>query len=320
MKKDLLIKYILEEVNPEEKIQIQNWIDSHPMNKKEYLALQKTWEMSKGINQNLPEVDVDLAWEKFLENKASIEEKNPPIKNLDWKKTLMIAASTTVLVLIGLSWYLYSSNSSYVEVVSGKEYIKSILPDGSTVNLNRNANLTFDKQWLVNNRNVFLKQGEVFFDVKRDEKSPFIITSGKSKITVLGTSFHVSREKNITNVIVASGSVKVNFENQEVILSPKETVTISDNDIHTLRVDTIKDELYKYYIAQEFIFENTPLKRVFAVLAKAYDKQIILEDPKKAKLLYTATFKQQNLNEMMNVIVQTFELKIEKRNNSYYVK
>jgi transmembrane sensor len=320
MKKDLLIKYILEEVNPEEKIQIQNWIDSHPMNKKEYIALKKTWEMSKGINQNLPEVDVDLAWEKFLENKASIEEKNPPIKNLDWKKTLMIAASTTVLVLIGLSWYLYSSNSSYVEVVSGKEYIKSILPDGSTVNLNRNANLTFDKQWLVNNRNVFLKQGEVFFDVKRDEKSPFIITSGKSKITVLGTSFHVSREKNITNVIVASGSVKVNFENQEVILSPKETVTISDNDIHTLRVDTIKDELYKYYIAQEFIFENTPLKRVFAVLAKAYDKQIILEDPKKAKLLYTATFKQQNLNEMMNVIVQTFELKIEKRNNSYYVK
>lgn len=320
MKKDLLIKYILEEVNPEEKIQIQNWIDSHPMNKKEYIALKKTWEMSKGINQNLPEVDVDLAWEKFLENKASIEEKNPPIKNLDWKKTLMIAASTTVLVLIGLSWYLYSSNSSYVEVVSGKEYIKSILPDGSTVNLNRNANLTFDKQWLVNNRNVFLKQGEVFFDVKRDEKSPFIITSGKSKITVLGTSFHVSREKNITNVIVASGSVKVNFENQEVILSPKETVTISDNDIHTLKVDTIKDELYKYYIAQEFIFENTPLKRVFAVLAKAYDKQIILEDPKKAKLLYTATFKQQNLNEMMNVIVQTFELKIEKRNNSYYVK
>ena len=320
MKKDLLIKYILEEVNPEEKIQIQNWIDSHPMNKKEYIALKKTWEMSKGINQNLPEVDVDLAWEKFLENKASIEEKNPPIKNLDWKKTLMIAASTTVLVLIGLSWYLYSSNSSYVEVVSGKEYIKSILPDGSTVNLNRNANLTFDKQWLVNNRNVFLKQGEVFFDVKRDEKSPFIITSGKSKITVLGTSFHVSREKNITNVIVASGSVKVNFVNQEVILSPKETVTISDNDIHTLRVDTIKDELYKYYIAQEFIFENTPLKRVFAVLAKAYDKQIILEDPKKAKLLYTATFKQQNLNEMMNVIVQTFELKIEKRNNSYYVK
>ena len=320
MKKDLLIKYILEEVNPEEKIQIQNWIDSHPMNKKEHIALKKTWEMSKGINQNLPEVDVDLAWEKFLENKASIEEKNPPIKNLDWKKTLMIAASTTVLVLIGLSWYLYSSNSSYVEVVSGKEYIKSILPDGSTVNLNRNANLTFDKQWLVNNRNVFLKQGEVFFDVKRDEKSPFIITSGKSKITVLGTSFHVSREKNITNVIVASGSVKVNFENQEVILSPKETVTISDNDIHTLRVDTIKDELYKYYIAQEFIFENTPLKRVFAVLAKAYDKQIILEDPKKAKLLYTATFKQQNLNEMMNVIVQTFELKIEKRNNSYYVK
>ena len=28
MKKDLLIKYILEEMNPEEKIQIQNWIDS----------------------------------------------------------------------------------------------------------------------------------------------------------------------------------------------------------------------------------------------------------------------------------------------------
>jgi len=320
MNKDLLVKYILLEVNNEEKILVEEWLNQNSENHREFIELKRTWEMSKEGKQELPEVDVEMAWEKFLEKKAMNHEISYSPKIWKWKTVISIAASIAIFLFLGITWYLYKSNSSHLELVSGKNYVQSTLPDGSTVNLNRNSSLSFDKQWLIKQRTVFLKQGEVFFNVKRDEKLPFVISSGKSKITVLGTSFHVSREKNSTNVIVATGSVKVNFADQELILSPKQSVTINDNDSNKLRVDTIKDELYRYYIQQEFIFENTPLKRVFAVLGKAYDQKIILEDPKKGELLYTATFKQQNLNEMINVILQTFELKIDKRNNTYYIK
>src|SRR5690606_8924025 len=81
------------------------------------------------------------------------------------------------------------------------------LPDGSTVHLNTNAEMVYQKQWLGKGRKVRLFKGEVFFEVKRDQNNPFVIESGNSKITVLGTSFHVRRDGTDTEVIVASGAV-----------------------------------------------------------------------------------------------------------------
>src|SRR5690606_10841372 len=125
-----------------------------------FLELKKTWEMSKEVNQELPEVDVDLAWRKFLDNKSTdFDKQTRRLSLVNWKINLSIAAGLVIFLSLAVSWFLYTSNSSYLEVVSGKNYIKSTLPDGSTVNLNRNASLTFDKQWLIHKRKIFLKQG-----------------------------------------------------------------------------------------------------------------------------------------------------------------
>src|SRR5690606_9925607 len=76
---------------------------------------------------------------------------------------------------------------------------------------------------------------------------------------------------------------------------------------------------YRYYVHQEFTFENTPLPRVFEILGKAYQKKFLIEDPKIKALTYTATFEQQNLNEIIDVILRTFSLKISKKDEAYYI-
>jgi len=319
MNKDLVVNYILSEVNDEEKRLVEAWIEQDPKHKKEYLEMKKIWEISTDGDQEMPEVDVDRGWSDFLMLKADREaasnKKNKIRKFAVWQ----VAASISIVSLLSF-WLLFQANSVHIELVSNDAYKQTELPDGSIVNLNKNAGLSYDTKWLIKERKVALKHGEVFFDVKRDENKPFIISSGNSIITVLGTSFHVRRENTETEVVVTSGSVKVNYADQEVILKPSQSITIQDSTKMLVKLDTVPDQLYRYYVHQEFIFENTPLKRVFEVLGKAYNQKFVIEKADNGKLLYTATFQQQSLNEMIQVILATFDLKLEKKGNTHYIK
>jgi transmembrane sensor len=65
-----------------------------------------------------------------------------------------------------------------------------VLPDGTKVWLNAGSNMTYDKDYGVNIREVNLT-GEAYFDVIKNPKKPFIIHTGKIDIKVLGTAFNV---------------------------------------------------------------------------------------------------------------------------------
>src|SRR5690606_15747705 len=193
------------------------------------------------------------------------------------------------------------------------------LPDGGTAHFNTYAEITYRNDWLGRGRNVHLVRSEVFSDVSRDTKQTFGIESGLSKFTLLGTSFHVRREGTDTEVIVASGSVKVAHGRQELVLKPDQMVVFSDTAKKEIRVKPVPDQLYRYYVHEEFMFENTPLQRVFDVLGKAYGKKFLIQDPQTKTLPYTATFEQQSLKDMLEVILKTFDLKMQHRDSIYYI-
>mgnify|MGYP001472807545 FL=1 len=69
------------------------------------------------------------------------------------------------------------------------EKITVKLPDGSTVKLNSGSSITYPEMFLDDRREVVLK-GEGFFDVKKNQKQPFIVMANKAKVKVLGTSFN----------------------------------------------------------------------------------------------------------------------------------
>ena len=70
------------------------------------------------------------------------------------------------------------------------------------------------------------------------------------------------------------------------------------------------DQFYKYYVDREFIFENTSLERVVELLSKAYEQKIVIDVAADKKLLLTATFKQNSLNDILKVIADTFKSKV----------
>ncbi|QQT27384.1 FecR family protein [Sphingobacterium spiritivorum] len=320
MKDVLVTKYIVGDASPEEVLVVEQWISSNHENEKVYQQMKKAWELSK--QTTVPEdIDVDRVWADFVRRKNEREEaqvkyeKPSKFFSVKW----MIAAVT--LLCLGISLYFFAVQSAVdKQLQSFADVRRDQLPDGSVVTLNKYSQIAYSESWLSKNRSVKLTSGEVFFEVKRDEKHPFVIDAGKTKITVLGTSFHVRRSNGETEVIVASGSVSVRSADQEVILKPLQSVLISDTLRNKLKVDTVPDQLYRYYVHQEFVFENTPLPRVIEILNKAYDQHLVLINPKHRQLLLTATFEQQPLSEIIKVLLETFDLKIEKKGDEYHIK
>ncbi|NGM64402.1 FecR domain-containing protein [Sphingobacterium sp. SGR-19] len=310
MNSELIVKYIVGEADQQERSVVERWIAEDTNNKQEFEKMKKIWDMGEWTEQ-VPDVDIDDAWSNFLRMRDGRK------KHISWNRWA-IAAALLVFCALGF-WAMEASLGDRKTFRTETQVQYATLPDGSTVHLNTHAEMHYGKGWLDKYRHVQLHKGEVFFDVKKDPKHPFVIQAGKSEITVLGTSFHVRREGVLTEVIVASGSVKVARGQQQVVLKPNQMVLLADTSTAEIRIDTVPDQLYRYYVRQEFIFENTELQRVFEVLGKAYGKQFVIDNPKTRELPYTATFEQQSLQEILEAILKTFDLKIVKKDNVYHI-
>lgn len=91
------------------------------------------------------------------------------------------------------------------------------LSDGTRVWVNENTQIEYPEHFSSTERIIKLK-GEAFFEVARDTTRPFIISSGNIKTTVLGTSFNVKAYRQIAEVNVRTGKVKVESKQNSVFL------------------------------------------------------------------------------------------------------
>ncbi|MFU1857146.1 FecR domain-containing protein [Sphingobacterium sp. NGMCC 1.201703] len=312
MNKELLERYMVGETNEAERTIVEEWLEKDANNREAYLQMKKLWDsLPKPLE--VPEVDVDKAWMNF---KIVRDRRASELTGIPTMKTKVIQwnwwAAASILLVCMVGFYVFDrSQREEMHLVSQEAVLRDSLPDGSTVTLNRNTELAYASTWSNKNRNVKLKKGEVFFQVKKDKKHPFVIETGNSKITVLGTSFNVRRIPKATEVIVATGLVKVAYADKEIFLRPDQMLTIRDADTATVQKKPVQDKFYKYYVDSKFNFVNTPLKDVAELLTRAYDYKVIIDDPSLQQIPYTAEFERNSLTEILKVMAKSLDLKVE---------
>jgi len=317
MSDDLLIKYLLRETSPEEDIELSRWLAEDPENRKEFSRFELIWNQSKNLEKKST-VDPEAAWVKF---KQQIPDAIPqaiirPISNrFGW---LQIAA---ILFIIAGAWsfYLILGQNGYDTISSGQMVRIQVLPDGSKVTMNKNAVLSYKKDFKGSTRSVKLDQGEVFFDVSPDKSKPFIIDADKVSIRVLGTSFNVKRNSDLTEVIVESGLVGVSLKNQQIELKKGEKVLIKGTNA-LLQKELSNDLLYNYYRTNIFVAYNTPLWRMVEILNEAYQTKIEIEDPKLRDLTLNTTFKGESLDTILHVISETLGINVQREDGKIILK
>ena len=316
MTDELLASYLLEEGNADARRRVEDWIIESSLNRKYFEHFKTIWEASRQLAIS-KEVNVDAAWTRFRQRTFDKNKTQAVRRNFN---TFRVAATIIVAVgLAALAFFIWErTNIATVTVASQNEPVNKTLPDGSEITLNKNSTVVYAGKFSGDARKVTLK-GEAFFNVTPNKSKPFVIDVNDITVTVVGTSFNIKEKGDSTEVIVASGTVKVEKDDRSVLLNPNEKVTIAAKDSVLQPVKT-KDKLYNYYSTHEFVCDGTPLWKLVEVLNEAYDAQIVITNPDIRNLPLTTTFHNETLENTITIISETFNITVERQGEKFILQ
>lgn len=146
-----------------------------------------------------------------------------------------------------------------------------LLPDGSRVWLNAESSLRFPTAFTGKERMVELS-GEGYFEVAKNARQPFIVSSTAQKVIVLGTHFNVQAYPDEAGVrtTLLEGKVEVATATAKQLLAPGEQcrLNVQSGSMRTLSVDTEEAVAWKNGY---FIFNETSMKEVLRQLCRWYN-------------------------------------------------
>lgn len=231
-----------------------------------------------------PSLDVDEALEEF-KFKYAIQKEPKVIKpNFGW----ISAAAAAVVVLLVSVWFFVNSSDTNV-TTSIAESTTAILPDNSSVVLNADSELSFDKDSWEEDREVILK-GEAFFKVEKGSK--FTVNTAPGEITVLGTQFNVKSRGNYFEVQCFEGRVAVDFNEKEYILTPGKRFKFIDDKV---TVDENLKGKFPLWTIAESNFDNIPLKEVVDEIERQYEVYFEIDNVDMTQE-FTGSFTHKNLD------------------------
>lgn len=133
-----------------------------------------------------------------------------------------------ICMIVLLSGPSDSSVMAVNEVFTGmKEFKKTVLPDGTVVNLDPCSRLVYPSEFKGDERKVYLSGG-AFFDVATDSLKRFIVSAQSTEVAVYGTSFHLSsrNDRPDEEVALVEGSVELKSKDSRsaTMVSPGQIV------------------------------------------------------------------------------------------------
>lgn len=239
--------------------------------------------------------------------------------------TRWISAVAAILVvgiiLVGLQFYTIKPRISneiglFYEYQAQKKNPKIIgLPDGSKVMLFPGSSLIVPENFeIAQTRNAKL-DGEAFFEIAPDKQHPFILDLGGLGLEVVGTSFNISNYSDDIeiNVALKTGEIKLfegrwNPDKEKVRMEAGYLASYERGKDGFTIVKTNIDR-YSSWVDGVLIFRDDLMKDVFRRLERWYDVDIEVSDPSINEFLFTATIKNESLDQIIKLIEYTSPLK-----------
>lgn len=205
----------------------------------------------------------------------------------------------------------------------GKFFIQ--LPDSTKVWLNSDSKLKYPIEFIEGQpREVELVYGEAYFDVnssKNHQGSAFKVFTHEQAIEVLGTEFNIKAYSEIIYTTLVEGKVAVQVAGFKRFLKPnqqsvynlkKKSLSISEN------VKVFSEVAWQKGILS---FDDKSLNEIMEVLSRWYNVEIIFENEQTKNIHFTAMLdRSKNINEILDVLEKTNEVKFSITKNTIIIK
>lgn len=304
---NLMVKKLAGEISADEGLQLDQWLSGSGANTKAYADLQRIWNAAE--KEEL-QIDIDAAWQKV--------DQRTTHKTFKLNSSFLFKAAAAFIAVALLSILAYNSlKESATGIYTAANEVKKIsLPDGSTVWLHEHSSLTFSNNLKGDKRELNL-QGMAFFDVKRDEKHAFVISTPKGSVEVLGTSFEVSAYTTDTFERVTVSTGKVKFENKasgkNMLLTRNMQGCISAGGNDNIK-EVNAAELVSWKTAK-LVFNNESMEQVAEKISRYFHVELNLKNEQIKNCRFTAAFDNPTLNEVLDAISKALQLTYVKQAN-----
>jgi ferric-dicitrate binding protein FerR (iron transport regulator) len=320
--KALLTKYLLGETTKEEQAKAEHLIRTDEEAGEFYKKIKRLHyaiEYKEAKKHIRPDKEFSHFKEKIKSSKA------PPTSSPKIKRLFIHAGRFAAAFLLGMGvWYVlqFIHKPDMKTVQNGQQQVVSdTLADGTIACLNKNAALTYPKQFQKNTRDVSMK-GEVFFNVVDKPEKPFIIKIDDFRAKVVGTAFNINAsDQDTIKITVQSGKVLIYSirKKQDQVLLTEGDIGIycrSDQSISKFKNSDLNYLSWKTGI---LVFQNDNMKHVVKTLEEHYEIQIQVDNENINQCSLTSTFNNDSIEFVMEMIGITFGLDISQKDSVYII-
>lgn len=190
------------------------------------------------------------------------------------------AVLVPALIVAGAAFWLFDKPAAPIEetvlAVAAGETAVFTLPDGSTVRLTDDSQLTYPDDFSTNRR-VDL-DGEAFFVVTRDAEHPFTVQNDSLNIRVLGTEFYVDghRGKSSAQVILTRGSVAVEAGVRRATMVPGDKIVVDKASGYAFESSLSSAGERMRVSGGTFTVDNLPAREALQLAADYFDRALVV--------------------------------------------
>lgn len=318
----------------------QNYLDQNPGKKELIDAAVRQYQL---LFNTIADLDLREQLD-HLKRKIELNDAAPVYSIRDrparsgiafYRKKIIIAAAAIGLVIAG--WALFHAKQAppagktearYASRPGEKKLFQ--LPDGTQVTMNAGSEITLNKDYGQDTREVFLR-GEAFFDVHQNKSSPFIVHTTDMDIRALGTAFNIRSYNGdkIAETALIRGLVEITLKkenNKKILLHPNEKVSCK-RDVATegekpvshapvMKQLPIPEQVMIAPVkkmddgtAQELawasnnlVFDDEDFDEIAPRLERWYGVKIVFGSEDIKEYRFTATFKKEKIERVLDIL------------------
>lgn len=303
---ELLFRYYNGEITPEEKETLFRNVNSDLRWKEEFVYIQNLRALTSWIPSDNDFIEGVSHLNTFRKSRVKK-------RNILFSKHI-VGYAAAVLITAIVSWSVITfqvskekqedqllaaieeANLSYEEFTAppGQRALVK-LQDGTTVWLNARTTLRYPNRFSRTERRVEL-DGEAFFDVTKNENSPFIVSTEKLDIKVTGTEFNVFayHGQDEFNASLMEGSIRIYNKKDEangMDLYPFERAVLIDRRLEKRQFKQMDFLLWKDGI---YAFDDMSFGEIVKKLELYYDVTIEVQNNRLEKYRFNGKFRQRD--------------------------
>ncbi|TKC06545.1 DUF4974 domain-containing protein [Pedobacter polaris] len=245
-----------------------------------------------------------------------------PKQNSFFTTALFKIAAMLVLVigagLLGYHLLERSPEGDLDKIAASDQKVFKILDDGTKIWLNKRTTISYNKDFGKHRREITL-EGEAYFDVAKNRKTPLFIHAGNIDIEVKGTAFNVNAYKENPDIQVAlvRGLIQVSDrldDKNSVQLHPNEKLIFSKltrGDQHGFRVLPLTPNLLltdTKWTVDTLVFHKEKLKDLALRMEKKYGLKIEIQGEHLREKRFSGTFTDETIQQALRALKLSYPL------------